>query len=435
MLRYFDSFSLSGVQRVRIYSLLLMVFFSSPAFSDTHAPHDDAARASVLTGEGKTLPNHVSRMRLIHKYLAGNKGFSSAGKKEDFGFQLRTHISTLVAEYGVTDALTVQLVLPFVTSRQLAMDGQLFQQSSKYSELYRNFLNKASVNLVSKGLCATVESCLIAISEKGLALPYQMEVVLPTGEKLLVNAGVPLRDVASSLVTRSAIPAFGRTGLGDVEGGVLLALADPVEGLWRKDLPVHISVGAGLRIPSGSFSAVPLAQGPTGRGTWDVGLRTNLDWFPFSGLVLSHQNQWELMIVSGKKKRTSLLESGMLNVADVNTIGADGEPNTATFKRDGLRSVGLLKVAWALESISPLLERLSLNAQYKYDLDPATRVEQSEFSKSSSLSSVQCGVSLSGFDFFIPLQWDVDYEVPVSGRNRIVVPVVWSYSLKLFHRF
>jgi hypothetical protein len=391
--------------------------------------------AAGTASEGKTLPEGVFRLRIPFRSAVASHGFSSEGKKADSGLRLNVASGALVFEYGYSSAVSFQLIVPAVLRNQMSMDGSVFQKSFVFQEKYDEFIAAAAAKLVSDGLCSDVNACVDAIQKKGFALPATTELTLPTGEKLTVRAGVPLKEVASSLVTRAALPAEGRTGIGDIEIGTLIAIADPNVGLWKKDWPLNLSVGLGLRAPTGSFSDVSAAQRGTGRGTWDLGFRTNVDWYAASGFVMSFQNQWEQMIVGGVKRRSSLLDSSKLNSADPLIEGADQVANEAKFERSGARQIGFLKVASGLGDFVSSLDPVVLSLQWKYDFDPKTlrggRIESTD----SQLHSVLAGVQLDGLKLNVPAQLEVEYEFPVAGRNRRIAPQIMTASMKAYYRF
>lgn len=388
----------------------------------------------VVRGEGKTLPENVIRARLPFRAVSASKGYSSSGEKGESGLKLNLVASALVVEYGYSPAVSFQIVAPFILKNEMSMDGSAFQSSYRFKEKYDEFISIASQKLVDDKLCASVEACRDAIQNKGLSLPASTDLVLPTGEKLRVKAGVPIKDVASALVTRAALPESGRTGLGDVEIGTLVALADPEVGLWKKDWPVNLSVGLGLRLPTGSFVNVPAAQRATGRGTLDLGLRTNLDWFMRPNISLSFQNQWEQMLMDGKKKRSSLLDSSTLNTADPLVAGADQIANDTAYKRTGARNIGFLKLALGAAEVAEALKPLILNVQWKYDFDPETTLGGKKDSEESEMQSMQAGFTFDGLVLNLPVQLDADYEIPLAGKNRTLAPAVLSTTLKAFYR-
>lgn len=407
---------------------------SSALANETLPPETKAHENEAIPGEGKTLPASVFRVRVPYKFASATKGYSSSGQSEDAGLQFNANAAALVVEYGLRDAISLQVVVPYVLQNNLSMNGSVFQKSSFFEEKQTEFLKAASEKLVTEKLCRSVEACIEAIKNNGLSLPVNTNLTLPTGETLPVKAGVPLNDIAASLVTRAAVPTSGSTGLGDIEVGALFALLDPRVGLLSQNKPINLSLGLGLRIPTGSFVDVPAAQRPTGRGTTDLGIRTNFDWQPLPGTMLSQQNQFEIMLKEGRKKRTSLLDSAQLNSADPMVAGADQMANTSSYARQGARNVGFLKLAVGLGQLSQELKPVLLNAQWKYDFDPATQLGGKKLNAESSLQSVQVGTTIDGLPLQVPLQFDVDYEIPVTGSNRTLAPRVLSATLKLFYK-
>lgn len=418
---------------VRLWNLFLFIILALPASLRADEPSQVSTRA--LVGEGKTLPKGVMRMRLPVRSSVGEKGFSANSKREDTGFKLNALSGAAVVEYGFSDAISLQFVAPAVFRNRKSLDGQQFQRSSLFKQKYDELVAVVADKLVSDGLCGTQSVCVDAINNSGLALPVNTTLTLPSGETLPVRAGVPLRDVASALLTRAVIPESGRTGMGDFEIGALFAIADREHGLKAKDWPVNVSLGVGLRFPTGAFTDVPAAQRPIGRGTVDLGLRANMDWYLHPTTVFSAQLQLESMLRAGLKKRSSLLNSSALNTADPNSAGADGVDNTARYERSGFRPVGFLKAASSFAEVSEAVRALSANVLFKYDLESKTMLAGKTFSEESALYAVQTGLSFDGLVHALPGQVDVDYEIPLAGKNRSIAPFGLTLTLKLFHRF
>jgi hypothetical protein len=76
-----------------------------------------------------------------------------------------------------------------------------------------------------------------------------------------------------------------------------------------------------------------------------------------------------------------------------------------------------------------------LNGQIKYDFEPKVTLGGQEFSPESNLIALQTGLTLSAMDFALPMQWDVDYEIPMSGKNRTLAASVVSSTFKIYARF
>ena len=388
-------------------------------------------------GEGKTLPENVLRVRLPFRFASATQGFNSSGKKLDQGLDLSIVGSGLVAEYGVTEDLSVQFLLPVVLQNKLGLNADKFRKSDAYNDNYLKFVKTAAGLLFSKGLCRSVEACVTDILA-GSSLPADTAIPLPSGETLQVKAGVPIRQYSDTLVVNAIAPTSGKTGLGDVEIGALYSVLSE-RGPYT-NIPVFVSLGGGLRLPTGSFADVPSSQRSTGRGTLDLGLRSNVDYNPLPGVFLAWQNQLELMLAKGKKKKSSLLDGSKLNDADPTTAtavatGSNGKGNEQTFERRGARNVGFVKVSWGVANVIPVLEPIGLNAQYKYDFDSAEYLDGIAQGPRRQAYNVSAGGSIDLLAYKIPAQFDVDYEFPVSGKNSALAASILSVTLKGYYKF
>jgi hypothetical protein len=422
----------------RMQALVFLCWGMAPSVTQASVPESPAESRSsapqTIAGEGRTLPEGVWRARAIFSSTQAESGFSDSGKKEDGGWQAQLSAGAMVIEYGFQRGLSLQILAPYVFQASRSLDGAKFKNSSLYARLYERSLAKVSEKLMSKKLCLDAQACRTAIEEKNLALPYDTTLVLETGESLAVRGGVPLRAVLESLIVNAAVPTEGMVGMGDVEIGALWALADPLVG-WKRDWGFNVSLGAGLRMPTGSFSEVPAAQRPTGRGTWDLGLRANVDKVLSESFVLSWQNQSEMTLLPGRKKRSSLLSSQLLNSADPAVEGADGKANDGIFKRTGVRQVGFLKVAWGAEALHSSLNGFILNGFLRYDLDTQGEREGESLGPDSTLYSLQWGLTWDGLRSSLPLQLDLDTSFPLAGKSVAAAPRSVGGALKIYYKF
>jgi hypothetical protein len=387
----------------------------------------------AVRGEAQTLPQGVFRWRAVYTAARAATGWSDSGQKEDGGWRAALDSAALVMEYGLRPGFSLQLVAPVVLRSERSLDGAKFNRSSFYTRFYNEKLTQLIDKLVENKFCADAVSCRTAIEEKSLSFPYT-NIVLDTGETLELKSAVPIKNVLGALVSNSAVPEAGATGRGDLELGALLAVADPEVGLVR-NWKVNVSIGLGLRIPTGLFENVPTSQRPTGRGSWDLGVRANVDKVFSESLVLSWQNQSETTLVAGQKKRSSLLDNTKLNNADPTIEGGDGRPNTGRFKRSTLRQVGFVKLALGCETLVPNLKNFILNSAFKYDLDSPGEVEGQTLGPDTSLMSAQLGLTWDGLRTLLPVQLDLDYSFPIAGRSISAAPHVFSSALKVYQRF
>lgn len=382
-------------------------------------------------GEGQTLPEGVLRVRLPFTHVTGNSGYDEHGKKQDLGASLNVTGTAFVLEYGATSRLALQLLAPYVMSSEVHLDGQKFARSGLYASNYGAFVGGVATKLQAQGICPDVESCTKLIND-GYALPADTAVTLPSGERLTVKAGVPVKDYANALVVGAARPEPGRTGLGDVEVGALYMVYQRIDA--------DFAVGGGLRLPTGSFADVPSSQLATGRGTLDFGLRLNADYSPARGLWLGWQNQSEIMLMKGKKSRTSLLDNSELNTADATSsearaAGADGRANNEKFERRGIRNVGFFKLGWGLGDVDQALAAIGTLAEYKYNLESREYLDGVDQGPPQTSMAALGGVVLDGLAYRFPMQVEYDYQVPLAGTNVTVAQTVQLLTLKGYYKF
>jgi hypothetical protein len=395
------------------------------------SPSLDAVNYAVLP-EGKTLPADTFRLRVPFRSASGTFGYDQDGHKVNLGANLRVIGGGLVLEYGVDDRLSVQLLAPVVYVNQVGIDADKFRDSATYKDNYEHFVKAIGAQLQDKGICTSEEACRALIETGDYELDADTPVTLPTGETLVVKANTPLKQYADSLVANAAKPTSGKTGLGDIQIGALYAVIP--EG------PLRLSLGAGLRFPTGSFKDVPAAQRATGRGTFDGGLRANVDILPCPGIVLSWQNQTELMLVKGKRDKSSLLDPTRLNKADPTTAaavaaGSDGKSNEQTFERVGARNIGFVRFAWGLGNVISALTPIGVWETYNYDVDGEERLDGIKAGNRSQSQSLTTGLGISGLAYKIPASLDFEYEQPVAGRNLAVAPKVFGSTLKVYYQF
>ncbi len=366
-------------------------------------------------GEGQTLPAGVIRVRVPYNYVTSGHGYDKDGQRQDLGLKLKATATAFVLEYGVTGRMSLQLLAPYILSNELGLDGTTFAKSDLYKERVAAFLAGVASKLQAQGICPSPEACARLLDE-GYSLPVDTSVTLPTGESLTLRAGVPVKSYAGSIVTGAARPKEGRTGLGDVEIGMLFSV-------FRR-YNFGISVGAGLRLPTGSFADVPAAERGTGRGTVDFGLRTNVDFAPAPGLWIGWQNQAEQMLKGGTKRQTSLLDNGELTDAEAQEL-----------ERVGIRNVGFFKVGWGLGTLTQSLASLGVQTQFKYAKQSEDRLDNVAQGPRASSQAFLAGASFDGLAYRLPLQVAYDHEVPIGGTNVTLATTVQLLTLKAYYKF
>jgi hypothetical protein len=383
------------------------------------APPRPAQLSSILP-EGKALPDNTYRFRVPVKFLSGSAGFDKDGDKIDSGFTLNAIGAGAVVEYGWTDRVSLQFLMPYVVHNELTFNKAAFLNRSDVRE-GRSANKAAAIGAIAQRLtglhplCPTTADCVTAISSGTLTnapadLPLGSAGTIPSGAPIL--ASLDAATEAGALARVNTNPNDGDTGLGDVQFGVLWELVT--------DGPVLVSVGGGLRLPTGSFKDVDTAkQRPTGRGTTDVGVRWNLD-LPVAGVVmLSWQNQAESMLLKGKKK------SGATEV---------------DFERRGIRNIGFFKAAFAMAGVADSLKPASIYASYNYDIDGEERVDGVATTSRRNWRSMTLGLTVSGLEAGIPVSLDLEQERPIhhatlGTKNITLAPVSNNVALKAYMRF
>jgi hypothetical protein len=387
---------------------------------------DFKGRSSILP-EGKTLPEGVMRFRLPFKFASGSEGYDKDGNKAESGFKANASGTGAVFEYGLSDRISLQLLVPVVTRNEVRRDDAKFKnrkdvsaaaaaQAAKVAEDVRQGIAK---KLLDAHACSDLNDCLTKIDNGSAVAQTDMDLG-QNGTSIPVKAGTPFNAVVEGTraqadqATRDAIlaatkkPEDGKTGLGDVELGALYAITTRA--------PVLFSLGAGFRLPTGSFKSVDEdVQRPTGRGTLDGAVRSNVD-VPLSDVaMLSWQHQMEAMLMKGKKN-------------------VEGE-GTKDFERKGVRNVGFLKAALGLGAFVDALDPVGLYTMYTYDYDGEDRIAGVALGDKSQLKTLRYGFTLTGLPKQIPLSLDADYETPLSGKNVTIATKNINVTAKAYMRF
>ena len=81
------------------------------------------------------------------------------------------------------------------------------------------------------------------------------------------------------------------------------------------------------------------------------------------------------------------------------------------------------------------LEPVVFSMQWKYDFDPKTLRGGLTETADSELQSALAGIMFDGLKLQFPAQLDLEYELPLSGKNRRVAPRVLTATMKAYYRF
>lgn len=359
-------------------------------------------------GAGKTLPEGYARTRLFNRFIQGDRTIGSDGKPEDIGYKISAVSTAVALEYGLSEHLSFQLLVPYVTKNSIAFNSRTHKSSRTFAENKAFYENLFYNRLQSSGACANRAACE-QFAKGNTALPAGSTLVLPTGESVDFS-GVPVNQVVAAipeLIAKGAEPVDGETGLGDVDLGVTYAPFTNSKHI--------VSLGLGLRIPAGPFESVPQAKRPPGQGMMMGGLRFNYDWQMTPALWLSVQHQLEVMLVEGKRRKSSQLNPDQLNEADPTSdeaiaAGSNGEPNLQSVSRKGIGHSGFVRLDYGLSDLSSALQTVAIEGAFNY-----------EKSAAPYLGNYKVNDGLQRYSFAYGIKFDgLGLRKPVPAYIRIV---------------
>lgn len=115
--------------------------------------------------------------------------------------------------------------------------------------------------------------------------------------------------------------------------------------------------------------------------------------------------------------------------------GSDGKGNELDFERKGTRNVGFLKAGFGLGALTTALRPIGISTRWTYDIDAKEYLDGVRQGDRRKQYGWQSGVSIDGLAYRIPVQLDVDYEIPVAGRNVGVATRNLMATLKGYYKF
>lgn len=380
----------------------------------------------VSGGEGKVLPKNVVRARVVNRIYSSRTGFDQNGGKLDLGLDQNLGVRAFVAEYGLTEKLSLRMMAPIVFHNQLTMNEEEFKGSATYKKIYDDKANGAAQKFVEQGMCSDIKSCRTLIDSRDLRAPIDIPITLDSGEQVIIPRGSVIADsIEDSILTGARRPKEGATGLGDMEFGLLY-------NAYNSDT-MTVSAGLGLRAATGKFN-LPEGQRPIGDGINDLGARFNLDYSPVDGLWISFQEQLEMAMTKANWKRPSMLDSSKFNEADPNE-GGDGLANTRSMEKVGFMNASMFRVNYGLGALHPLLKPLALNSSYEYRRDRAKRIDGVETTPQSVIETVSAGTLVSGLPYRVPLEFEANYVAPIQGKNVTLARSSVESVIRLYARF
>lgn len=374
-------------------------------------------------GLGKTLPESYYRIRLFNRYTHGDRFIDDKGDAQDVGYELTAASSSLLVEYGLSEELSFQVLVPYVSKNTVAFNGQHYRNSARYASSKAYYENLLLQRLQASGQCASRADCE-TFSKSSTPLAAGSDLVLPSGERVDFS-GQPASAVLNSLpnlLTKSASPQDGSTGVGDIDFGMAWVAAAN---------KFHIlSIGAGLRLPTGQFEDVPAAQRPTGQGMMQAAIRLNYDFHATPALWLSWQHQAQAMVQEGKRRKSSSLDPNKLNEADPTTpeaiaAGSDGDGNLQTVRRKGLGHTGMLRADYGLGGWASILQPIAVESSLSYEYGAEQYVGGVQTAKPLQQFIVNYGAKFDGLGLKKPVPGYVRImrDRFISGKN---IPIAVS---------
>ncbi|MEI6834151.1 MAG: transporter [bacterium] len=383
----------------------------------------------ALLPEGKTLPAGVARFRLPYQMASGSSGYDADGKKVDSPVKFTATGGAIVAEYGLTDKISLQWKTDYVVNQKAEINRssatfaptKAAVYAEKTAKLAPNITDQASLQNAIRG--AFILGCVQATAQDAATCgaAYESGALKSTAATALGlastfgagNEAVSAKAyaTAAAAATESKIEkgmSPSGKGMGDTILGVLYEAYDSGT--------TFVALAGGIRIPTGNHD-LKFAELDSTRGAWEAGARINVDLLPVDWFMVSWQNQSEVGLFGATHK-----EDGM----------------TVDTKRNGVRNVGFIYLKPSLAAMAPALESLRASIGLTYDLDSALVQTSGGVETTGARSEMVWNYASLGYSFIgmeVPLQFDVEHEMPNRGKNSPIAATKTTYTLKAFARF
>lgn len=417
--------------------------------TDVGLPKTQAHEFATIP-EGKTLPKNVLRSRFVYGSTSSTgKSYDNDGNKDDSFVKVKATGGALVLEYGLSSTSSLQIQQDFVNNYEVSVD----RSSSAFSatregvyaaqtggaknrdELIASLAAKLAKNdTIRPALCgaASVEACYGAILVGSAANNTSSTINVPLDPNDATKI-LPIPAGSTGATVKGTLEAFATQVDSQVDQGINQVLSSEVEkkggtgladttiaGLWElyDDKSLAVSVGGGIRFPTGNRDR-SAGEERTGRGLTEIGTRYNVDYKVIDSVAVAWQHQQEMM-----------LDRGSYKVAGTKVF----------VERKGLRNLGFLVVKPSLAGLSDSLRMFGPKLGISYDYDSEERKRTSDTSYVTTKASSHelkylANLTMTLFDFGLPLQLETEYKKSFAGKNVAVATDSMLVQLKGFYRF
>lgn len=385
----------------------------------------------ALLPEGKTLPAGVARFRLPYQIASGSSSYNEDGKKVDSPVKFSATGAALVAEYGLTDKISLQWKTDYVVNQKAEIN-----RSSPAFPLAKQaiYSDKTAALTTKTGMAITDQTSLTNAIKMAFIGACSQSQPVPTCAAAYENGSLP-SDSATAIGLASSFgagstsvsaKAYAAAAAAATEAKIEKGMSPSGKGMGDTILGVlyeaydsgttFIALAGGIRIPTGNHD-LKFAELDSTRGAWEAGARINVDLLPVDWFMVSWQNQSEVGLFGASHK-----EDGV----------------TVDTKRNGVRNVGFIYLKPSLAALAPALESLRASVGVTYDFDSALvqtadGVETTGARSEMMWNYASLGYSLIGME--VPLQFDVEHEMPSRGKNAPIATTKTTYTVKAFARF
>ncbi len=411
---------------MRIFNVvasLLAVGFAAQAFAEEGAVSTAQSKGFGYSNgpEAATLPEGVARFRLPYQIVTGNTTYDKDGNKSESPAKVSATGGSVIAEYGLTNKLSFQMRVDYRKSQKIEMAGNRLWENAAYSQAISASAELTALNNASKaylggpitGKDSLINALLLSQSKCNSAATCatfrsQTDAVsVGTVQAVTTRANTTDDNIFAAVKAQSEFE--GNAALGDTIVGLLYNLAQD-ENYWA-------AVGVGVRLPTGTRNLAATEQDTT-RSAYELGVRVDFDYLPSDWFTLSVEDQMELPLAGTKRK----------------VGGVERE-----IKRKGVRNVGFVALKPSLHVLHPAMNAVKTQAGVKFDYDNGELTTSNGTTTGGSRTTQMWKYVTLGYSFLhsmqVPVQFDVDYEVPHSGQNVTLATTKTTATLKAFAKF